>query len=137
MRGLLQRVGKWLRDNQERQYLQGLSNVELMDCGYSRADMMTALAAPKDTRQRMQSMATAYGLPPDALNKEHWRAMDIARACGQCRERAMCRRWLNGQQTDVSADEFCPNAEHFAEMAMSHGVTTTAYARRQKSRDSF
>ncbi len=129
MAGLFQWLGKWLQDQQERQYLQGMSGVELMDCGLSRADLMTALAAPKDTRSRMLSMAAAHGLSRDALDKEHWRALDMARACGQCPERAICKRWLNGKEDDIGADEFCLNAKHYAELALSYGVKDAAHAR--------
>ncbi len=132
MAGLFQWVRKWLQDQQERQYLQGMSGVELMDCGISRADLMTAMAAPKDTRARMQSMTAAYGLPRDALDKEHWRALDMARACGQCRERAMCKRWLNSREESFGADAFCPNAKHYAELALSYGVKAATHARPRK-----
>ena len=135
MAGLFQWLGKWLQDQQERQFLQGMSGLELMDCGLSRADLMTALAAPKDTRVRMQSMAATHGLPRDALDKEHWRALDMARACGQCRERALCKRWLNGQEDDIGADAFCPNVKHYAELALSYGVKTAAHARPRKDVD--
>jgi hypothetical protein len=125
MAGLLQWVGKWFQD---RQYLQCLSDVQLPDIGISRADLMAAMAAPKDTPERMQSMAAAHGLPRDAVDKEHWRSLDIARACGQCRERAICKRWLNGQEGKIGADAFCPNAKHYAELAMAYAVMTTAHA---------
>ena len=131
MTGLSHWVGRWLQKHQERQYLHRLTDLELKDAGLSRADFMTALAAPADTRQRMLSMAAAYGLPGVALDNEHWRALDIARACGQCGERAKCRRWLTGLEQNYDPATFCPNAEHYKELAVSFGVRHAARARRR------
>ena len=131
MTGLLQWVGKWLQENQERQYLHGLGSAELMDVGISRPDFMTALAAPEDPRERMLSMAAAYGLPSAAVDRDHWRALDIARACAQCRERVTCKRWLNGLEENIEASAFCPNADHYNELALSYGVKKAAHAKPQ------
>ena len=126
MSGLLKRMRRWLRDEQDRQYLSQVGDQALMDCGVSRADFLTAIDAPKDTRSRMDAMAKAHGLPADAIDSEHWRALDMARACSQCGDRPMCKRWLNGQEDEVGANAFCPNAEHFAELALQFGVKNAA-----------
>ncbi len=119
---LFQKVGDWLQRQQERDYLLSSGSHELMDAGISRTDFLTAMAAPADTRDRMLSMAAAFGLSSDSIDKERWHALDIARACAQCRERAACRRWLDGVEDDTDPSEFCPNAERYAEMAIANGV---------------
>lgn len=126
MSGLLQTVRKWMRDQQDRQFLARLNDQELMDCGVSRADFLTAVGAPKDTRARMDAMAKTHGLPADAIDSEHWRALDMARACSQCGDRPMCKRWLRGDDDHVGAEVFCPNSEHFAELALQYGVKNAA-----------
>lgn len=138
MAKFLQKVGDWFQRQSEREYLLSSSSLELIDAGISRSDFMTAMAAPTDTRERMLSMAASYGLPSDAVDREHWRALDIARSCAQCRERAACRRWLDGVEDELTPGEFCPNAERYAEMAIAEGVSAAvrpaakAASKRQK-----
>ena len=132
MVGLLQRVRKWLHDQDDHRYLHDLGAPELMDCGVSRGDFLTALSAPKDTRARMDAMARAHGFQAEVIDEEHWRALGMARACAQCGDRPMCKRWLNGQEEDTGADEFCPNAEQFAELALSHGVKVATGAKPER-----
>jgi hypothetical protein len=134
MSGLLQTVRKWMRDQEERQYLDQLDDQALMDCGVSRADFLTAIGAPKDTRARMDAMARAHGLPVEAIDSERWRALDMARACSQCGDRQMCKRWLMGVEDEVGAEAFCPNSEHFAELALQYGVKSAARGPAKKGR---
>ena len=133
MSTLIARIQKWLREQQDRQYLAQSGSREIADLGISTTDLETLAASPGDTRQRMEAMAKAHGLDADLLDSEHWRQVDMARACGQCGDREQCRRWLGGKDVDTPPSEFCPNARHFAELALKGGVSTMAL---ESARDS-
>ena len=116
MSRFLDKVSDWFRRQHEREYLQSSNSMELSDAGISRSDFMTALTAPPDTRERMMSMAASFGLPSEAIDKDRWLALDTARACAQCGDRAACKRWLNGHEDTLEPDDFCPNAARYAGM---------------------
>ena len=126
MASFLNKVADWFRRQQEREYLLSPGSLELADAGISRTDFMTAMAAPADTRERMMSMAAAHGLPEEAIDENRWLALDTARACAQCGERAVCKRWLSGIEEDREPEDFCPNAARYAELAIARGVEAVA-----------
>ena len=60
------------------------------------------------------------------MDRNRWFALDAARVCGQCKERAVCKSWLDGLDDDQAPETFCPNAPRYAELAMSIGIDDAA-----------
>ena len=119
MTSVLKRVRRMLNQHRDGQFLFALNSSQQSDVGISSTDLQSLASCPSDTRARMEAMAGAHGLAPDALSREHWREVDMARACGHCGRRRVCSKWLAGKRDDLSASDFCPNAPHFAELAKS------------------
>ncbi len=117
MTSIVKRVRRMLDQRRDSQFLFALNSAEQPGVGISSTDLQSLSSAPTDTRDRMEAMAEAHGLAPDALNREHWREVDMARACGHCGQRRVCSKWLAGKRGDLSASDFCPNASQFAELA--------------------
>jgi hypothetical protein len=115
MLGLVDAVRRWLRHERDLTYVRDMDELELIDLGLCRSEALDLAGAPADTRERLEAMAWARGLPVAAIDAEHWRAADMARACAQCGERRRCRRWLRGRRSD-DPEAFCPNAGHFADL---------------------
>lgn len=112
-----QSLHNWMVKRNDRKYVSGLDAPQTSDLGLSRTDLTGLLDAPTDTRERMEAMARARGLDPEVIGREHWRETEIARACSHCGERKLCARWFKGKAPGVRSEEFCPNAEHYAQMA--------------------
>ena len=119
MTSISKRVHRMLNQRRDNQFLFALNSAEHSDVGISSTDLQSLASCPSDTRARMEAMAAAHGLAPDALSREHWREVDMARACGHCGKRRVCSKWLAGKRGDLSASDFCPNAPQFAELAKS------------------
>lgn len=119
MTSVVKRVRRMLNQRRDSQFLLALDSSQQSDVGISSTDLQSLASCPADTRARMEAMAKAHGLAQDALNREHWREVDMARACGHCGRRRVCSKWLAGKRGDLSANDFCPNAPHFAELAKS------------------
>lgn len=119
MSSILKRVRRMLDQRRDSQFLFALNSAERSDVGISSTDLKSLASCPSDTRARMEAMAGAHGLAPEVLSHEHWREVDMARACGHCGERRVCSKWLAGKRGDLAASDFCPNAPQFAELAKS------------------
>ena len=119
MTSVLKRVRRMLNQRRDGQFLFALNSSQQSDVGISSTDLQSLSSCPTDTRDRMEAMAEAHGLEQEALSREHWREVDMARACGHCGQRRVCGKWLAGKRGDLSASDFCPNAPHFAELAKS------------------
>ncbi len=119
MTSVLKRVRRMLDQRRDGQFLVALNSAQQSDVGVSPTDLQSLSSGPADIRARMEAMAEAHGLAPDALSREHWREVDMARACGHCGQRGVCAKWLAGKRSDLSAGDFCPNAPQFAELAKS------------------
>ena len=117
MTSILKQVQRALNQRRNSQFLFALHPSQQADTGVSPSDLQSLAFGPSDTRERMEAMAGAHGLAPDALNREHWREVDMARACTHCGERRVCTKWLSGKRQDLAASDFCPNAAQFAELA--------------------
>lgn len=107
----------WMIKRNDRKYVNGLDTPQTSDLGLSKPELAAFLDAPGDTRERMEAMARAHGLDPEAIGREHWRETEIARSCGHCGERKLCSRWFKGKAPNVRSEEFCPNAGHYSQMA--------------------
>ncbi len=116
---ILKRVRRALSQHRDRQFLLALDGSQQSDVGVSSTDLHSLASRPADTRERMEAMARAHGLAPEMLGREHWRQVDMARACGHCGQRGVCRKWLTGKRRDLAARDFCPNAPQFEELANS------------------
>jgi len=112
-----QSLHNWMVKRNDRKYVSGLDAPQTSDLGMSKADLAGLLDAPADTRERMEAMARAHGLDPDVIGRDHWRETEIAQACSHCGERKLCGKWFKGKAPGVRAEEFCPNAGHYAQMA--------------------
>lgn len=119
MTSIIKRLRRMLNQNRDRQFLLALDSSQQSDVGISSTDLQSMASCPSDTRARMEAMARAHGLAPDVLSREHWREVDMARACGHCGQRRVCSNWLAGKRGDLAAGDFCPNAPQFAELAKS------------------
>ena len=119
MTSVLKRVRRMLDQRRDSQFLFALNSAEQSDVGISSTDLQSLSSGPADTRDRMEAMAEAHGLAPGILSREHWREVDMARACGHCGQRRVCSKWLAGKRGDLAPGDFCPNAPHFSELAQS------------------
>ena len=108
---LFSRQVKRMRDLQELSQLDGRDFVDLGLC-YSDARALASGAG--DVRDRIQAMTARLGLDYASVMEPHWRAVDIARNCANCRERRACRRYLAGHGPRSDYRDFCPNAATFA-----------------------
>ena len=119
---MLDRLSAWIAERQEKQLVRKAGGTELTGEGVSLSAFMEAFDMPEDTRARMEAMAENYGLPRTVLESESGRALVMARACGDCRERGRCGHWLDGEEPGAAPDEFCPNADHWRELVRTYPV---------------
>lgn len=119
---MLDRLSDWIAKRQEEQLVRKAGGTELTGNGVSLAAFMEAFDMPEDTRARMEAMAENYGLPRTVLDTETGRAVMMARACGDCRNRARCGHWLEGHAPGTSPDEFCPNSDRWSELVRTYPV---------------
>ena len=117
---MLDQLSNWIAERQEKQLVRKAGGTELTGDGVSLSAFMEAFDMPEDTRARMEAMAENYGLPRNVLETETGRALVMARACGECRERGRCGHWLDGEEPEVSPDAFCPNADHWSELVRTY-----------------
>ncbi len=137
MSGLVKSVKRWLKQQQDADFLRTLPACGWADLGADKGDMMQITSGPSCVRERMRAMAAAYGLEPSALSSEHWREVDMARACATCRSTRACKRWLKGPNLDIAEAGFCPNKAHFSELsgtdlAALQAEQNTAAAKREE-----
>ena len=109
------RLFHWLRRQREASFL--MTAPALSDLGFCKHDFADLLAAPADSKSRMEKMAGIYGLDRSAITAERWRELDMARTCANCPCTGRCRRWLRQTQHEVDEAGFCPNAGRFRELA--------------------
>lgn len=106
-----------MRQIRERQQLSQMGPQQLGDLALSRSDLMTIASGTADARERLEKTAEKLGIPVAHINRERWRAVDMARACANCDERRLCRKWQGGKGHREDYRDFCPNAEAFADLA--------------------
>lgn len=106
----------WLQRRQDLRYLSQLDGPGLSDLGICRSDALEFANAPGDVKQRMEQMAEAHGLSPEVIWEQHWRHLDMARACSHCGSRAECKSWLRHDTEGRGKSEFCPNETHFMDL---------------------
>ena len=119
MMSVLKRVHRMLDQRSDARFLSTLNPSQQTEVGISATDLGSLTSGPADTRARMEAMAAAHGLVQEDLGREHWREVDMARACGHCGQRRVCAKWLAGKRQDLSVSDFCPNAAHFADLKQS------------------
>ena len=110
------RVSDWFSTDQDRDFIDNIKPWQEADLGRSRHDLSDLSKAPCDTRQKMEAMAAVFGLSPADISREHWREVDIARACGHCSNRRECSRFLRDGGSLDKARKFCPNYHYYEEM---------------------
>lgn len=93
-----------------------LSEMDAADLGLAPDDARTLMRARPTVGTQTAAMAERLGLTQDDLQKEHWRAVDMARACAQCDSANHCARFLAGKKTTFTI-EACPNFDLFVELA--------------------
>ena len=101
-----------------------VSEMDAADLGLSRDDALTFLRARPGVSQQSADMAARLGLTEADIQKEHWRAVDIARACSQCKSSKSCANFLSGRQSDFTI-EACPNFDRFVELAIEEQAPAT------------
>ena len=110
---MLDRLSEWIAERQEKQLVRKTGGAELTSNGVSLSAFMEAFDMPEDTRARMEAMAENYGLPRTVLETESGRALMMARACGECRERGRCRNWLDGKEPGTAVLAFLVSPDKF------------------------
>ena len=68
MTSILKQVQRALNQRRNSQFLFALHPSQQADTGVSPSDLQSLAFGPSDTRERMEAMAGAHGLAPDALN---------------------------------------------------------------------
>lgn len=117
---VLQNLHHWVVNQKDRQFADQMTASDNADLGLSKTDLQDLLAAPRGTRGRMEAMARTYGLQSERLGDDHWREVDMARACGTCEATSQCKRWLKQGDAYGPAAEFCPNAKHYLELVVAN-----------------
>ncbi|MEM1199484.1 MAG: DUF6455 family protein [Pseudomonadota bacterium] len=117
MSGLVKSVQLWLKQQQDADFLRSLPSYGWADLGGEKGDLMQIASGHSCVRERMRAMAAAYGLEPSDLSKDHWREVDMARACATCPSTRACKRWLKGPNFELADAGFCPNKAHFCELS--------------------
>ncbi|MEM8686067.1 MAG: DUF6455 family protein [Pseudomonadota bacterium] len=117
MSGLVRSVKLWLKQQQDADFLKSMPSYGWADLGADRGDLLQMASGASNIAERMHAMAAAYGLQPSDISKEHWREVDMARACAACAQTRACKRWLKGPNLTLSHAGFCPNQAHFAELS--------------------
>lgn len=113
---------EWFAQRQERKILGEGGGAELMGGAVSQSTFLSALGAPKETRSLMARMAQKWGVRPEVLAHDNERTLLMAGACGRCKHRTLCKHWLDGSAKRVSAERFCANARHFANLRTQAGA---------------
>ena len=117
MTGPVKAVKRWFRQQKDADYLSGLTTPGWADLGADKRDFQQIASGPSCVRERMRAMAAAYGLEPSDISREHWREVDMARACATCPATRACKRWLKGPNLEIAQAGFCPNRHHFSELS--------------------
>lgn len=114
---------RWLKPSRDLRDFALLEGREFADLALSRMDVMTFTSGPRDIRDRIAGMSGRLGVDFEELMEPHWRAVDIARNCTNCRERRACKRYLRGHGPREDFKDFCPNARAFEELSAAGGLT--------------
>ncbi len=83
------------------------------DLAITSDDIATFAQARPGVRNQMEAMAANFGLTGKDIDAQHWRALEIVRACSTCKRAKDCKAFLAGR--DGAFDPYdCPNASHYA-----------------------
>lgn len=112
---------RWLSNQRDREFIQQMNAVAESDVGFARSELKHFLSNRNDTRERLLTMAEKFGVSPEQIDAERWRAVKLTQACGQCSQEKMCKRFLDKDGDAEGADAFCPNASEYRQMADDAG----------------
>jgi hypothetical protein len=97
----------------------GPTDRDLAELGLTRDQADRLAHLPRTVPERMTAMAAIFGLTPAQLeaNRADW--IEIAENCAECRHKGECRETLaKGAAAQPAETGFCPNAPHYADLAM-------------------
>lgn len=90
------------------------------EMGLSPAELIDSAASGYQADELMLSMAQAFGVDPAQLSREApWVFRDLGVVCARCGDKKRCAREISAGTARANADDFCPNAAHFPELAAS------------------
>lgn len=98
----------------------GPTDRDLAELGLSRDQAARLAALPAAVPARMRGVAAIFGLTPEDIeaNRADW--IELAEVCAGCSATRPCRAMLEGPAgaTPAEAAAFCPNALHYAFLAL-------------------
>lgn len=119
---MFDRIRTLLHRLHEVQEVNALTDRDLDDLGMSRDQVLDFLRMPADITQRVTAMGRIFGLPPEALRRDHGQWIDLLTTCGHCADRGACARVLAlGDQAVPSQAPFCGNRDAFADLGSATG----------------
>lgn len=90
--------------------LDGLSDHDLADLGFSREQVRRFAMMPADVPGRVTAMGTIFGLTEAELRRDHGAWVDLLETCSQCGDRGPCQQMLDKAAEAQPQDAgFCPN----------------------------
>lgn len=93
------------------------TELELQDIAMARSDYDVIVKSPAGARERMVFMAERFGVGEAQLDRDHWRAVDMARSCANCGVVQSCDLFRLGKNTGFTPAS-CPNAPQFCELTV-------------------
>lgn len=93
-----------------------ISELQAADMGISLSEARDFSTARRNTRSQMLQMARLFGLSERDVNRDRWRALDVARACSHCQDAKSCSSFLAGNWSTFTVAD-CPNANLYADLA--------------------
>lgn len=87
------------------------------DLALAPSELSSLVQARPETRNQLESMAQQYGVTPEEIDEDRWRALEIVQACQSCKSKKGCAQYLAGRNTSFMPEESCPNSEHYLELA--------------------
>ncbi len=101
--------------------IEALSEQELDDLGLTRDQLRHFAQMPADVPDRVSAMGAIFGLSEGELRRDHAAWNELLETCGDCPDRAACRRVLEkGGLANPRDTGFCPNRHSF----ISHWAKT-------------
>lgn len=108
---MLDRLRALLQSLRSMDEIDGLSDRELADIGFTRAEVADLVRMSAAIPARVARMAAVFGLDAADLQGDRATWVEALEVCGHCGSARECaHRFADGGVTAEGAEAFCPNA---------------------------
>jgi uncharacterized protein YjiS (DUF1127 family) len=118
---MFDRLRDFLRTLRTLDEIDAMSDRDLADIGFSRAEMVELATMSAEVPARMARMAALFGLSEAELRADRASYVEAVEVCAHCGAAHRCTREIAEGTATAETVDYCPNAPLYGDLAARRG----------------